>query len=388
MDFDTSNIVGRNAEIEMYFSILDSQSIVLSSHRRMGKTMVLKKMTTEHPEDYVPIFFIVEGKSNPEEFIHDLYLHLKKENLITEDKTSRILQWYEKNFAGKEIKDMKLPTFRPHWKEAMRNLVEDLVEKNVGKSIVIMIDEFPMMLYKFIKEYGLYREAIEMLDSLREIRQLYNDKGIKFIFCGSIGLNIVLEILKKEYKYAGEPINDMILQILDAMSPTDALDLVEHLVNLKAINIEGGKNEIYSTICSQVDNLPFYIDLVIKEVELHHESLSKESIINEVEKLISSPGNQGQFNHFYDRINTYYDPEIKIVALHILNWLSKQSGFKSEEEIYNVIASIIALDKEIVKLVLKRLFDDLYLDRFVSDGIRSFKFRYSLLKRWWLVNLS
>ena len=51
-----------------------------------------------------------------------------------------------------------------------------------------MIDEFPMMLYKFIKEYDLVKEAVEMLDTLREIRQVYGDKGIKFIFCGSIGI--------------------------------------------------------------------------------------------------------------------------------------------------------------------------------------------------------
>lgn len=388
MLFDIKNIIGRKAEIDNLFSILRMQSVVLSSHRRMGKTLVLKKMTVEYPSDFIPIFIIVEGKSNPEEFLHDLYMHLKEVKLLAEDRTSKILSWWEKNFAGKEIKDMKLPSFRPHWKEGLRNLIEDLLEKNNDKNILIMIDEFPMMLYKFVKEYGLHSEAVEMLDTLREIRQLYSDKGIKFIFCGSIGFNIVLDILRKEYHYAGEPINDMILQILDAMTKEDAKMLVKHLIDSKNIKSIEDSEEAINTLCSQVDYLPFYIDLIIKEIELHHSQFTAENIIQEVDNLLTSPGNQGQFNHFYDRINTYYEAESKVIAIQILNYLSKQPDYKSEQEIYNIIASLSTTNIEDVKIILKKLFDDLYLERSISNGIRQYNFKYSLLKRWWLVNLS
>lgn len=387
MRFDSKNIIGRDKEISNFFSILKTHSIVLSSHRRMGKTMLLKKMTAEYPNEFVPFFIIVEGKSSPEEFFHDLYRQLQEDKLLPDEKSSRIFEWYEKTFAGMQIKDMKLPSFRPHWKDALRKTVEDLLETNKGKNIIIMIDEFPMMLYKFIKEYDLVKEAVEMLDTLREIRQVYGDKGIRFIFCGSIGINIVLDLLRRDHHYAGEPINDMNLEILDAMTPMDAEMLIKHLVKTSNIKIDSSSDKNLGELCKEVDFLPFYIDLIIKELDINQEVVNKENIAKEVEKLISSPGNQGQFNHFSDRINTYYEEDIKLKAKQILNWLSKQDVQKSEEEIRNYLASKNAIQIEDVNLILKKLFDDLYITREIKDGIRFYEFKYRLLKRWWSINL-
>jgi AAA domain len=387
MRFDSTNIIGRDKEISNFFSILKTHSIVLSSHRRMGKTMLLKKMTSEYPNEFVPFFIIVEGKSSPEEFFHDLYRQLQEDKLLPDNKNSRIFDWYEKTFAGMEIKDMKLPSFRSHWKDALRKTVEDLLETNKGKNIIIMIDEFPMMLYKFIKDNDLAKEAIEMLDTLREIRQVYGDKGIKFIFCGSIGINIVLDLLRKNHHYAGEPINDMNLEILDAMTPMDAEMLANHLIKTSNIKIDSSSVMNIDELCKEVDFLPFYIDLIIKEIDINQEVVSKENIAKEVEKLISSPGNQGQFNHFSDRINTYYEEDIKLKAKQILNWLSRQDVLKSEEEIRNYLASKNTVQIEDVNLILKKLFDDLYIKREIKDGIRFYEFKYRLLKRWWSINL-
>jgi hypothetical protein len=387
MRFDSKNIIGRDTEINNFFSILKTHSVVLSSHRRMGKTMLLKKMTSQFPKEFIPVFIIVEGKSNPEEFFHDLYRQLQEDKILPDDKSSKIFSWYEKNFAGMQIKDMKLPSFRSHWKEALRKTIEDILETNPGKNVIIMIDEFPMMLYKFIKEYDLAKEAIEMLDTLREIRQVYEDKGIKFIFCGSIGINVVLDLLRKNYHYAGEPINDMSLEILDAMTPLDAEMLANHLIRTNNVTVDSGSNNYVSELCKEVDFLPFYIDLIIKELDINHLVVNKENILKKVEMLISSPGNQGQFNHFSDRINTYYEEDIKLLAKQILNWLSKQATPKSEEEIRNFLASKNNIPIEDVNLILKKLFDDLYINREIKEGIRYYEFRYNLLKRWWVINL-
>jgi hypothetical protein len=388
MEFDSKNIIGRVTEINSLLSILGTQSIVLSSHRRMGKTMVLKKMAVECTSNIKPVFIIVEGKSNPEEFVHDLYQQLVEEKIITMSRTNRFLTWYETNLAGKELKEMKLPSFRQHWKEALKKMIEDVLEQNQNVKVVILIDEFPMMLYKFIKEYGLALEAIEILDTLREIRMLFGDKGIRFVFCGSIGITVVLDLLRKVHNYAGEPINDMSLEILDAMSPKDAELLSKHLISTRGIEADENIEHNLQDLCKQVDCMPFYIDLVIKELFIHQRKLSYENIQAEVDRLISSPANQGQFNHFSDRINTYYESDIKSIAKEILDWLSKQSTPKSEDEILNNLASKRAIQLDQIKPILKKLFEDLYITRILKDEKRYYEFKYSLLKKWWHVNLS
>jgi hypothetical protein len=388
MKSDSGNIIGRMTEISSLLSILKTHSIVLSSHRRMGKTMLLKKMAKTCPSNFKPVLIIVEGKSNPEEFVHDLYHRLLEKKIISATKSNRFKEWYEKNLAGLELKDMKLPSFRPHWKEALRKIIEDVLEQNNGSNVVILIDEFPMMLYKFIKEYDMALEAIDLLDTLREIRQLFGDSGIKFIFCGSIGINVVLDLLRREQKYAGEPINDMSLEILDAMTSEDAELLAKHLIKTKNVKVDKNIKQNLKELCKQVDNMPFYIDLVIKELDIHQKRISKENILTEVDRLINSPANQGQFNHFSDRINTYYESDIKPIAKEILDWLSKQDTPKSEDEILNHLASKRSIQLEELKPVLKKLFEDLYLTRLLKEGIRCYAFKYSLLKKWWFVNLS
>ncbi len=386
MKFDNSNIIGRDTEIKNLFSVLKNQSVVLLSHRRMGKTYLLKKITTIHPADFVPVFFIVEGKSSPEEFVHDLYRQLVDDKLIKVTKSKKFSDWYENNFAGMQLKDMKLPSFRNHWKEAIKKIIEDLIIAQQGKNVLIMIDEFPMMLYKYTREYKLANEAIEMRDTLREIRQVYGDKGIKFIFCGSIGINVVIDILRREYGYAGEPINDMSIEILDAMNPEDAEMLARHLIKSKDIIIASKDEDIIKVLCKEVNYLPFYIDLIIKELYIYNIPFTHENIIKGVKRLISGPGNQAQFNHFSDRISTYYEENIKIISKQILNWLSCQKIYKSEDEIANMLSAKQSIQIDKIKQILKKLFDDLYIDRILKDGKRFYKFKYSLLKKWWMIN--
>ena len=47
-------------------------------------------MTAEYPNEFVPFFIIVEGKSSPEEFFHDLYRQLQEDKLLPDEKSSRI----------------------------------------------------------------------------------------------------------------------------------------------------------------------------------------------------------------------------------------------------------------------------------------------------------
>lgn len=388
MEFNTSNIIGRNVEMENIIQLLKSQSVVLSSHRRMGKTFLLKKIAASEDTSFNFILMIEQGTKSPEEFVYNMYKILQDEKLISVGKGRRFSDWYEKTLAGKEIKDMKLPSFRKHWKEALRHIIEDLVTEQKDKVTVIMVDEFPIMLYEFITEYKLVSEAIELLDTLRKIRQIYSDKGIRFVYCGSIGINVVLDKLKELHSYVGEPINDMSLEILDKMSTKDAKELVKHLAKVRGINIISSinKDETIELLCKSVDCLPFYIDLLIKNIDLKHDDISTESIIKEAKKLIETAGNQGQFNHYVDRISTYYDKDIGNVSKIILNWLSNKDAPVVENEILNMLAQKNNIQEEYLKLILKKLFDDLYLDRIIRDSKRFYSFKYDLVRQWWMIN--
>jgi hypothetical protein len=55
------NVIGRDRIIERTWRALDSQSVVLTAARRMGKTSILRKMEAEPRGQYVPIYYELEG---------------------------------------------------------------------------------------------------------------------------------------------------------------------------------------------------------------------------------------------------------------------------------------------------------------------------------------
>ena len=61
-----------------------------------------------------------------------------------------------------------------------------------------MFDELPLMLFNFVKSRDCGPQVgIEFLDVLREMRNKYEaTKNIAFIFCGSIGINLIIKDLK------------------------------------------------------------------------------------------------------------------------------------------------------------------------------------------------
>ena len=74
------------------------------------------------------------------------------------------------------------------------------------------------------------------------------------------------------------------------------LNILLKLVTLKSIQV------LIRILVNYVKKLiffPFYIDLIIKELDINREIVNKENIAKEVEKLISSPGKPGTIQPFF-----------------------------------------------------------------------------------------
>ncbi|MCX6225968.1 MAG: hypothetical protein NTV01_14650 [Bacteroidia bacterium] len=380
-------IIGRDHEMSDLWFHLNSSSVILSSHRRMGKTEVLRKMEAIPNESYTPIHMVVEGITNPEEFLHQIIDQLSRSALIKTTGGGRFMKWYENHLGGKDVINVKLPSFKPYWKQGLIQVIEEAIENSRGKKILIMLDEFPWMLYKFIIEYKNASEAIEILDTLRVLRHTYGKHGLRFIYCGSIGINVVLDILKQERNYVSEPLNDMYNYILTEMTYDDANNLVKYLIesNKKEDNCSP---DVQSYLCHRLDCLPFYINYIVSEMCLNNEIFSQKNVDLQVTKLINSPSGNGQFEHFLSRIKIYYNENIKKISMVILNSLSKMDNDMPESEILQLVKLKISVPDEEIKETLDFLFRDLYVNRYLIEGKRNYSFKYKLLKEWWKTNHS
>ncbi|MCP4135306.1 MAG: hypothetical protein GY754_30335 [bacterium] len=342
-------------------------------------------MAANPQNNWSPILYFVEGKQHPIEFVEGLYEELLAKAIL-KDKFHQLKSFYKKFGGGDQIGSWKLPQIKENWKTLLESILEDIM--NIDKKVLLMFDELPLMLAKFIKldEKGA-QIGIEFLDMLRELRNKFEPtKKVAFIFCGSIGIHLIIKDLKKNYGYNSDPINNMKIIAISGMDNPGARLLCEKLSEETKLQFNN-KEKIFDYICKNTDNLPFYIQHLFAYFWENKKEIIDEKVIDEaVTHLLNDPQDIGFFNHYTDRIKTYYDDNMRKIALHILDKACKKKGFWIEDDIRNEVKTEIETDNEFIKETLALLWSDHYLNRKIDKSKRCYKFNYSILQQWWKVN--
>jgi hypothetical protein len=125
-----AEIVGRDLLVQRLWEILQSQSLVLTSERRIGKTCVIRKMKEEcAAPDVVCILNDLEALNSPQEFVDAVYKDI--ESLLPRaDRAQLKFQQLLSKLGGFEVHNIKIPDLTPHWKNLLFALAEDLFENN------------------------------------------------------------------------------------------------------------------------------------------------------------------------------------------------------------------------------------------------------------------
>jgi len=366
-----SEVVGRGELIQNLWEILERQSLVLSAERRMGKTCVIKKMQAEAPPDKLPIYHDLEKVRSPLEFVEavlqDVEEYLSRLRR-TATRTRRLLQ----QLSGVEFKGFKLPSVAtPHWKTLLTETIADLVE-NQDRNVILLWDEVPYMLGNIGNQ-----AAMEVLDTLRSLRQMYPD--VRMVFTGSIGLHHVIASLKKA-GYTNEPTNDMYIVDVLPLSETDAADLTRQLLqgeNISTSDLQGTA----TAIAQAVNCIPFYIHHLTIKLKSRGSVVNAASINEIIDGCLIDPLNPWKMDHYRERIDNYYKDEQRPYALNLLDILAASAQPLLFDQLLNRLRlQPETQDKEITWTVLKLLQRDYYI---IQQSDRTFRFRYPLIKRYW-----
>lgn len=364
-------VIGRDGSIANLWEVLEAQSLVLSAARRMGKTSIIKKMQAEAPENKLPIYQDLEKVRSPLEFV-DTVLQEVEAYLSGLNRTAKRTRQLLKHLGGAEIGGFKLPSLAaPHWKNLLTETIADLVE-NQDRQVILFWDEVPYMLGNIGDA-----AAMEVLDTLRSLRQTYPD--VRMVFTGSIGLHHVVATLKKA-GYKGEPINDMYPVDVPPLSEADATELACKLLqgeniltsNLKATGV---------AIAQAVDCIPFYIQHLVKRLKLRGGMVEVANINEIIDECLLDPLNPWKMEHYRERIDVYYNDEQRLYALYLLDILAASAQPLLFDEVLNRLRlEPKTQDKEIARTVLGLLERDYYI---VRHSDKKFRFRYPLIKRYW-----
>ncbi|MGB9594991.1 MAG: ATP-binding protein [Candidatus Poribacteria bacterium] len=296
-----NDVIGRDELIDQLWRILERQSLILCSERRMGKTTVINKMIAEAPKEILSIIHNLEGIQTPLEFVKTVVNDVRQ-YLSSINRIANRLQEFLTKIGGTEIEGIiKLPEIGiPPWKELLTRIIEDLVE-NQDRMVILFWDEFPVMLYD-IKKNTDENTALEILKVLRSLRHRY--PKLRMVFTGSIGIHNVIKSLRKSGS-ADDPTNDMYIQEVLPLSEEYAQKLAFELLKGEKIEVND-MQEVAQLIAKAVDGIPHYIHHIIDQLKFRNIAVDQSSICKIIDDCLTDPVDNWHMSHYYERINDYY----------------------------------------------------------------------------------
>lgn len=370
------DVVGRDGLIQRLWGALGRQSVALVAERRMGKTVLAKKMAAEGPNGVLTIWQDLERCHSPLEFV-EAVLHEVQTYLGRFRKNALRVRAFIAELGGVEIAGMiRLPESLSHqWKPLLVRTMEDLAEHQQGL-VVFFWDELPLML-KNVKERLGEETAMELLDTLRAVRQTHTQ--IRMFFTGSIGLHNVITSLKRK-GYANAPVNDMHIVELPPLDLPDAAELARRLLEGEGIEVELD-SDLPRAIAESVGRIPYYIHHVVAQMKERGGEWSGEAVAALVSRCLTDDHDVWELEHYRSRIDVYYDADDRPFVLGLLDVLAGADGPLHFAELFDLLKSqIVTEDRERTRELLTLLRRDHYL---TQDEDGRFRFRFPLIRRWW-----
>lgn len=373
-----SQVVGRDAFIKSLWRGLESQSILLTSERRMGKTSVMRKMTEESPPGVCPIQRSLQGINAPEEFARALVADVEKNipDVLSRPIVKRLRKAGVKKVGAQSVEVEFEPISEEAWKDVVIETFAT-IEAGVDERVVFLWDELPHVV-DAIEGKRDPNTARDLLDVLRHVRETY--PSIRMILSGSLGMHHVVDKLRSKGGMWA-PTNDMAMVDLAPLDGGDAEYLALELLRNEAIECGDDEAAIAAAIASEVDHVPYYVHHTVaglqREQEGTGESVDVGMAVGAIAAALAEPQDPWQLKHYVDRVPVYYPAESEL-AFAVLDAVAAAGRPCSLGEIENLLAAQAAPPgKEQLHSLLELLCKDHYLEP-------GYSFRLDLVRRAWL----
>lgn len=366
-----TDFIGRQQELEeAWQTIVDTNSLLLASPRRVGKSSFAKKLIeTAKDKGWFALYLDVQGVKDEAEFasilLQELEL-LKQDSSFIEKTKATIHKWLS------SIKKVEAFDFGVEFEKSPDAFYAQLSEAFVlPKRTLIVVDELVLFLQQLSKDEKTNR-AETFMNWLRNIRQR-EVKDISWVFCSSISIHNF--VAQHELSYT---VNDIASFHLGEMNPAEALSLLEQL------------NKSYGSVLdrAQIDyilhriewKLPFFIQLFFKSYIAKKETYKSEDIEKTVNKIFHEISVNHQLFTWSERLSGYGKDEK--IARKLLNYFCLPKYRSDRVHLESLVAQETAPDddpRERYATVKQMLESDGYI---VQDA-KGIHFRSPIIREFW-----
>ena len=372
-------VYGRDELVEKLWDDIKSSSISLIGERRTGKTWVLRLAQALKPAQAETFWFDAEKVHSTTEFVRRLNQELSAQGLMSPKISRKLSNWVRRAGIGlgriKGAVDVKNPD---DWPIFLESTIVEFV-KNAGQSqAVLMIDELPFCLDSIASTQG-HAAASKVLDELRALRMAH--PSLRMVFCGSLGLHIVLKKLEDE-GYKGQPTNDLVTFEVPPLIAHDSLFFAAGLIVGEKIGYSH-LEQVSLAVSQAGSQIPYYIQHIVKYMKNQQPfDYTPEDVAAIPEKLFEASGDPARFRHHDKRLDVHYPEDIVEKARSVLDVLSFEPDGLDDASLLNLVKhhpKTLTIDPESFQEVVRILQDDHYIEK--SHG--KWRFKVDIIRRWW-----
>ena len=375
---NTEDVIGRDDEIARYWRVIERQGLVISAERRIGKTHIVLKMRDECRSGYLPFYQDLEAVHTTPELIRSIYNTVRQSLDRMPRFKAEFARWSA--LLPSKIGGVDLPTGPTASQALLADAVDDLITIADDKRILMLWDEFPLMLHNLERREGA-DSAIQLLDSLRALRLRHADR-LRFLFTGSIGLHLVLRSLRRAGN-TNDPVNDMLSLTVPPLADEDANRLAAALLE-ETRAAPAQIPELVARIVNEVGGFPYHVHHVVDQLDQVRHPLTLEDVSAAVDALVFDASDPANFGYYIDRLSSYYTSDERTLALLVLDTVAGQSSPTAASNLLNLCRhQVPSLADEQLQEILSLLAQDHYLEPSKSAGGVAYDFRWRLVKRWW-----
>lgn len=377
-------VVARDELADSIWANLEGASLRLLSERRMGKTWLLKLALARAPEWVAPAFFDAQQAQDACDFVLRLNRELHASGLVHDNWWGSAQEWFRRlmvTLGGKKVGPVEIPANLLSWSAFLSQTCRHVIEQRPSQKVVLIFDELPLFLDKLVADDHA-ADAIDFLDTLRFLRQ--NESNLRMVFCGSLGLHIVLRKLESR-GYTGRPVDDMNPFDVPPLSEEDAAYLAGCLMVGEDIACKDVA-ACARAVAKLSSGCPFYTQKTVKWMnDAGKKPWTPRTISTILEDVANVPGDPFEFLYYDGRLPQHYPHDADLVerARVALDILSREAKGLSFAELLNRVKhnpKTLTIDPEALLDVLRILRDDHY----IVEKDRHWSFKLNVIRLGWL----
>jgi hypothetical protein len=331
----------------------------------MGKTWLLKLALARAPQWAATMFFDAEPAQDACDFVLKLNREMHAGGLIQDNWLKKAQEWFQRlvvALGGKKVGPVEVPSNLLSWSAFLAQTCKHVIDQRPSQKVVLIFDELPLFLDKLVTA-GAANDAIELLDTMRSLRQ--GQPGLRMVFCGSLGLHIVLKKLDAS-GYTGQPVNDMNPFEVPSLAERDAEYLAGCLIEGEQVPCKDVR-ACARSVAQVSSGCPFYIQKTIKWMKDHRDKpWTPRGVAAIVDQAAGATGDPFEFAYYEGRLPQHYPDDADLVdrARIALDILSREPHGLAFEELLNRVRhnpKTLTIDPEALRAVQRILRDDHYL---------------------------